>query len=118
MTAPDPTGFGFDRADTVFPAAAPALPMTVEESELPPFALADDPCFPYGIDPALVDGHVDITPENCGLGEDRIARVLWLSGLLGQAVAALSPAERAELEREYAWPTRIERASQAGRRAA
>ncbi|MEV4384367.1 hypothetical protein AB0J68_01360 [Micromonospora sp. NPDC049580] len=106
---PFPVPFPTGPRVTVFPAAAPATPAA--DVELQPFTLADDPCFPRGVDPALLGPgeHVEVTPENCGLGEDPIARVLWLSGLLGQAVAALTDAERAELDREYIWPARAAR---------
>ncbi|MGC4769236.1 hypothetical protein ACLQ25_09675 [Micromonospora sp. DT44] len=94
---------------TVFPAAAPIRPMP----DVQPFALADDPCFPVATDPALLGPgeHIEVTPANCGLGEDPIARVLWLSGLLGQALAALTDDERAELDREYMWTDRAGRAT-------
>lgn len=93
----DPTGLQYDRRDTE--QAAVPVPDGVEVFHLGTRNF-DIP---------------EVTPDTLGLTDDRIAQVLHLSALLGKAIQALTPAERDELTRNYAWPTRVMRAAGIGR---
>lgn len=57
--------------------------------------------FPTRRDRALGDDHIDVTPDNCGVGDDPIAQVLYLRGLADQIEQAMTGAERAELAQYY-----------------
>jgi hypothetical protein len=76
-----------------------------QPTSLPKFTLAADPNFPYGVDPALVDGYLHITPESVGLTDDPVAWVL--AGRLHPS--ALTAAQYAEYV-QYEQPTRHLRA--------
>ncbi|MFF3867386.1 hypothetical protein [Micromonospora sp. NPDC001898] len=81
----------------VFPAAVRLIPITKAETMTHPFTLADDPDFPRGVDPALLGGYVEITPDTVGLGDDPVAHALWAlrrldAGQLAEVFAYYRPA--------------------------